>query len=255
MPKFSANLGFLWNDLSLPDAIQAAARNGFDAVECHWPYEYDVAEVASALNKSGLTMLGVNTLRGFMGPTEFGVSAIAGREPEAQHYIDRAVGYCAAIQAKYIHVMAGITDHSAEAENAFLSNLNYACDRAEAFGLKILIEPINQTDVPDYHLHSLDHALKIQTDLDRDNLKIMFDCYHTQITHGHVLDLLKGNLPSIGHIQIASVPDRTEPDRGALDYLPIMAWLDDAGYTGYIGAEYKPHGTVEAGLSWMQAYS
>ncbi|MFK7861197.1 MAG: hydroxypyruvate isomerase family protein [Granulosicoccus sp.] len=254
MTLFSANLGFLWKELSLPDAIQAAAHAGFDAVECHWPYDVAASKVKDALSSAGLPMLGLNTRRGNVDAGDNGVAAIPGRVTEARNYIDESIAYAAAIDCANVHVMAGFTDKSPASEAVFQDNLRYACQNAQAHGITILIEPLNHFDAPGYHLSTLDKALETQSAVSQTNLKIMFDCYHLQIMQGDLTRRLKTHLHCIGHIQIAAVPDRSEPDNGELHYPTIYKALDDMGWTGYIGAEYKPQADTESGLGWLRAY-
>lgn len=232
MPRFSANLGFLWNDLPLPDAIRAAAAAGFDAVECHWPYDHDPGAVKAALDETGLPMLGLNTLRG----------------DHRRDAIDRALDYAAAIDCGAVHVMAGTAQ---DAVATFRDNLAYACDRAP--DRMILIEPLNGRDAPGYFLHRADQAADIIAAVARPNLRLMFDCYHMQIIHGDVAARLQALAPIIGHIQFAGVPDRGPPDRGDLDYRQIFALIDQMGWSRPLGAEYRPGGPVEPTLGWMKS--
>lgn len=244
--KFSANLGFLWPELDLPEAIRRAAQAGFDAVECHWPYGSDPAEVRAALSETGLAMLGLNTLRGAAG--ENGLSAIPGREAEARAEIDRAIAYARAIGCGAVHVMAGRAE-GAGAEAAFLANLAHAC--AAAPDLTILIEPLNRYDAPGYFLTTSDQAQALIDKAGQPNLKLMFDCYHLQIMEGDLTRRLQRFLPIIGHVQIASVPDRGTPDHGELDYRHICAVLRGLGWDQPIGAEYKPVGPTDDSLGWL----
>lgn len=250
--KFSANLGLLWTELSLPDAIRAAKNAGFDAVECHWPYSVDASVTQAALTETGLQMLGLNTRRGNLAEGDFGVAAIPGREAEARRYIDEACVYAAAINCRNIHVMAGFTDQDELAESTFRDNLTYACDTAAKNDQTILIEPLNSRDTPGYHLTDVESAISSIESVKRDNIKLMFDCYHTQIMQGDIIGRLRHCLPYIAHVQIAAVPDRGEPDAGELDYKCVLKALDDMGYAGYIGAEYKPRVSTKVGLSWMK---
>jgi len=246
--KFSANLGFLWADRPLPDAIRAAKAAGFDAVECHWPYDVPAAEVAAALTETGLEMLGLNTTRG--NPGENGLSALPGREAEARAAVDQALAYAAAINTPNIHVMAGFAT-GPDPEATFIDTLRYACDRAG--DRVILIEPLNPYDAPGYFLCSTGQAADIIAKVDRPNLKLMFDCYHVQLIEGDVTNRLKRHLPIIGHVQVASVPDRGAPDHGELNYPHIWQELQRLGWDHPIGAEYKPGGNTDATLGWMSA--
>ncbi len=248
MPRFSANLGFLWAELSLPDAIRAAARAGFDAVECHWPYDSEPAQVRQALNETGLTMLGLNTRRGH--PGENGLSALPGREAEARAEIDRALDYAAGIGCPAVHVMAGFAE-GPDADAAFRANLDYAAAQARSTGATILIEPLNRYDAPGYFLGHARQAAGIIEALGHDNLRLMFDCYHLQIMDGDLTRLLQAMLPITGHIQFASVPDRGPPDHGEVDYRHVFAAIDDLGWSRPLGAEYRPVGRTEDSLAWM----
>lgn len=251
MVTFSANLGFLWQELSLPDAIRAAKKAGFAAVECHWPYQYNTDEIAAALQETGLPMLGLNTARGNVEAGDNGLAAIPGREAEARKAIDQAIKYAAALGVPNVHVMAGKTSGE-EAHRTFLSNLEYACRQAAKSNITILIEPLNHHDAAGYFLKTSAQAIAIIKELQVENLKLMFDCYHLQIMEGDISRRLEAALPYIGHVQIAAVPDRAEPDHGELDYRYILSLLDSLGYQLPIGAEYRPLKTTEAGLSWMR---
>ncbi|MEP2707274.1 MAG: TIM barrel protein [Roseibium sp.] len=251
MTKFSANLGFLWTDLPLPEAIHAADKAGFAAVECHFPYDVNPAEVKTALDETGLPMLGLNTRRGDVAAGDFGLAALPDRIPEARAAIDEAIAYSEAIECAAIHVMAGFAE-GAEAEACFVENIRYACEKAGALGRIILIEPINHYDAPGYFLNKTDQAIAIMNQVASPHLKLMFDCYHVQLMEGDLGNRLKKLLPRIGHIQFASVPDRGAPDHGEVDYQHIFTLIDDLGYTGPLGAEYKPDGPTENSLLWLQ---
>ncbi len=252
---FSANLGFLFTDRPLPDAVRAAARAGFAAVECHFPYDFAAAEVRAALEETGLPMLGLNTWPGDRVAGDFGLAALTGREEEARAAIRQAVDYAQAIGAGAVHVMAGCTDGGPEAEAAFRANLLYACDLAAPLGLTILIEPINTRDVPGYHLSSTAHAASVIAALRRGNLRMMFDCYHLQIMEGDLLRRFARYQPIIGHVQFAGVPDRGAPDQGEVDYRWLLPQFAALGWRGPFGAEYRPgEAGTEASLAWMTRF-
>lgn len=253
MARFSANLGFLWTELALPDAIRAAARAGFDAVECHFPYSVAQDDVNAALADSDLAMLGLNTVRGDVQAGDFGLSAIPGREVEARAAIDEAIDYAARIRCRNVHVMAGRSARLAGARETYVENLAYAAGRAARHGVGVLIEPINHRDVSDYFLFEVEQAAAIVTELGESNVKVMFDCYHTQIMQGDLLRRLEAHLNLIGHIQIAAVPSRAEPDEGEVAFDRLIVEVDRLGYDGFIGAEYKPRGSTEEGLNWLRA--
>lgn len=252
-PKFSANLGFLWRDLPLDQAIRRAQAAGFAAVECHWPYAHDPAVVRTALRESGLPMLALNTPVGDAAAGDFGLAALPGREADARAAIDLALDYTFAIDCRAVHVMAGKTDLP-EAGPVFLRNLAYAATRAAPRGVSILVEPLNPRDVPGYFLRGIDHAATLIDQLSLPNIRLMFDCYHQQIARGDLSATFARHMRRIGHVQIAAVPDRGEPDRGEVDYRWLIPDLYRMGYKGMIGAEYRPRGTIEAGLGWLKYF-
>lgn len=249
--NFSANLGFLFTELSLTDAVAKAASCGFTAIECHWPFDTPALDLRQACAASGLPLLGLNTWCGDVKNGEFGLSALPESIDTARAEIDRALGYARASGARAVHVMAGRFGDI----DTFVSNLTYATQQAAPDNINILIEPLNNRDVPDYLLTNLSVAMDLQDRVGADNLKIMFDCYHMQIMGGDLLKRATGALDRIGHIQIAAVPDRGEPDGGEIDYRWLIPALLDAGYQGHIGAEYKPRtGDTASGLGWMDSY-
>lgn len=250
MTKFSANLGFLWADLALPEAIRAAKVAGFDAVECHWPYDVSCADVKAALTETGLVMLGLNTNRGNVQGGDNGLSALPGRIGEARAAIDEALAYAAEIGAEKVHVMAGFSSGST-AHETFVSNLRYACSIAAPLGITILIEPLNHYDAPGYFLTTTDQARRIIAQVGTSNIALMFDCYHVQLMEGDLSHRLADLLPVIGHIQFASVPDRGAPDHGEVNYAHIFQVIADLEYTAPLGAEYKPNGPTDDTLSWL----
>lgn len=249
--KFSANLGFLWNDRALPDAIHAAKAAGFNAVECHWPYDVPTEAVQAALQETGLRMLGLNTRRGNVAAGENGLSALPGRDSEARAAIDEAIAYAVAIGTSNIHVMAGFSC-GPDAHETFVKNLRYACEQAVGYDITILIEPLNKYDAPGYFLTTTDQALGVIADVGAANLKVMFDCYHVQLMEGDLTHRLETLLPLIGHIQFASVPDRGAPDHGEVNYDHIFSVIEKLGYATPIGAEYKPSGDTDASLGWLK---
>ena len=251
---FSANLGFLWTEHALPDAIRAAAAAGFGAVECHWPYDVDAAEIKQVLAETGLPMLGLNTRRGDVAAGDNGVCAIPGREAEARAVIDEAIGYAGAIGCRNVHVMAGKTAVDSASTACFVENLKYAADKADAAGCGLLIEPLNTRDAAGYFLTSLEQAADILDKVGRPSVKIMFDCYHIQIMQGDLVMRARAFADMIGHIQFAGVPDRGEPDKSEIDYSFVLPQLCEDGYDSFLGAEYRPRTTTDAGLGWMERF-
>ncbi|OSQ47560.1 hydroxypyruvate isomerase family protein [Marivita geojedonensis] len=249
--KFSANLGFLWNDRPLPAAIRAAKAAGFDAVECHWPYDVPPSETRAALEETGLPMLGLNTITG--GPGAFGLSALPDRVTDARDAIRQAVDYAVDIGAQSVHVMAG-TAEGASARQTFLDNLRFArsiCPET----ITLLIEPLNPHDAPGYFLRTTDQAAGVIAELGLPGIKLMFDCYHVGRTEGDLVTRLRNLMPILGHIQFASVPDRGTPDHGEIDYRCVFSEIASLGWSRPLGAEYRPAGDTDASLDWMKTLS
>jgi 2-dehydrotetronate isomerase len=249
--KFSANLGFLWTDRPLPDAIRAAAGADFDAVECHWPFDVPAADINEALAQTGLSMLGLNTRRGNTSIGEMGLSALPGREADARAAIDEALAYAASTGTSAVHVMAG-NSGGPRAHQAFCANLAYACDAARE-GITILIEPLNPYNAPGYFLNGTVQAANIIREVGKPNLRLMFDCYHVQIMEGDVTRRFETLLPLIGHVQIAAVPDRGKPDHGELDYGYVLQRISELGWDRPVGAEYLPESN-SPDMSWLARY-
>lgn len=253
MTKFSANLGFLWSELRLPDAIHTAKAAGFDAVECHWPYDVPAGDVRDALDATELVMLGLNTRRGDVEGGENGLSALPDRCTEARAAIDEALHYATEIKALKIHVMAGFASGQA-AHDVFIANLRYACDAAASRGITILIEPLNHYDAPGYFLTTTDQARDIITEVGKPNIALMFDCYHVQLMEGDLSHRIADLLPIIGHIQFASIPERGAPLAGEINYAHVFDVISSLGYGAPLGAEYKPNGPTEETLEWLSKF-
>ncbi len=256
MLRFSANLGFLWHELPLLERVRRAKASGFDAVELHFPYDVPAESLQAELEAAGLPVVGINGPPGDVAAGDFGLAAVPGREADARDSIDKALAYAKAIGAGSVHVLAGKPAESifAEARRSYLAALDYAADRAAGMGMTILMEPLNARDVPGYFLSTSAEAAEIIGELGRDNLKIMFDCYHVQIGEGDLTRRLDKLLPIVGHVQIAAVPSRAEPDEGEIAYERLLPAFQALGYTGYIGAEYRPRTSVEEGLAWMRPF-
>jgi hydroxypyruvate isomerase len=253
MPRFSANLGFLFSDRSEIERVATAASCGFKAVEMHWPYHVHAHGMREALASHDLTMLGLNMPVGNTAAGDFGLAALTGRESEFQHALDQALSYGSTIRATAIHCLAGIVspDDRTAAERTFITNLRMAADRAGQAGMTVLIEPMNHRDRPGYFLHHVEQAAAIIEQAGRRNIRLMFDCYHVQITQGDLITRLRTYVDIIGHIQIAAVPSRAEPDEGEVNYREIFRTLDSLDYQGWVGAEYRPRGRTEDGLDWL----
>jgi len=253
MPRFSANLGFLWADRPLPARIEAAARAGFRAVEMHWPYDVPASKVAATARQNDIVLLGINTAPGHFEAGERGLGAVAGRERDFQATLDQALDYCRDSGATAIHVMAGNVaplDYL-EARKVFAGNLRVAARKAAQRQVTLLLEPLNPVDNPGYFYSTLEQAVGLIEELALPNIKLQFDVYHVARTEGDVLVKLERYRRHIGNVQIAGVPARAEPDEGEIAYPVIFAALDGQRYEGWVGCEYRPRHDTDRGLSWM----
>jgi 2-dehydrotetronate isomerase len=252
MPRFAANLGHLFTERPLIERLGAAANAGFTAVELQFPYEIAPSAVKAELARHGLTQLGINTPPG----PESGLAALPGRERDFEAAFRRALDYVVAIGGTAIHCMSGCVppEQRPAAEMVFIKNLSRAAADAAKAGITLLIEPINPRDRPDYFLHRVEHAADVIAKIGAPNLRMQFDFYHVQIISGDLIKRFEKHLPSIGHLQIAAVPTRGEPDEGEINYPRIFDAIDRSGYTGWIGCEYRPRGRTEDGLGWARPY-
>jgi hydroxypyruvate isomerase len=255
MPRFAANLGYLFTDRALVGRIDAAAAAGFRAVELQFPYDVPAADVKAAIARHKLTILGVNTPPGERAG-EFGLAAVPGREKDWRVLFTRALDYVTAIGGSAVHCLAGKVgvEQRPAADRVFAENLMRAADLAAEKNVTLLIEPINDRDRPNYFLNRVEHAADIIARLARPNLRMQFDFYHVQIMGGDLIRRLEANLPLIGHLQCSAVPSRHEPDEGEVNYPAVFAAVDRLGFSGWIGAEYRPRGRTEDGLAWAAPY-
>jgi 2-dehydrotetronate isomerase len=254
MPRFAANLAYLFTERPVLERFAAAAAVGFKAVELQVPYDQPAAEVRREIERHGLTMLGINTPPGAGG--EPGVAGMPGREQEFAALFRRALDYAVAIGGRTIHCLSGKVppEQKSAAERVFVANLMRAADLAAEEGIGLLIEPLNHRDRPDYLLHRPEQAAAIIEQAGRANLRMQFDFYHVQIEGGDLITRFTRHLAAIGHVQVAAVPSRAEPDEGEVNYPALFEVIDRAGYAGWIGCEYKPRGRTEDGLGWGRAY-
>jgi 2-dehydrotetronate isomerase len=255
MPRFAANLGYLFTERPLIERIDAAVASGFKAIELQFPYDVPAAQVKAAIARNGLTMLGVNTPPGER-EGEFGLAAVLGREKDFQVLFARALDYAATIGGSAIHCLAGkvAPEQRPAAERVFIDNLKRAADLAQPKNITLLIEPINARDRPHYFLNHVEHAADVIAKAGVQNLRMQFDFYHVQIVGGDLTHRLQQYLPVIGHLQCAAVPTRHEPDEGEVNFPAVFEAVDRLGYRGWIGAEYRPRGRTEDGLGWARAY-
>jgi len=273
MPYFAANLSLLYTEHAFLDRFEAAARDGFKAVEYLFPFAFEPREIAAHLQANGLHQVLFNAPPGGTDADSIqqawdagsrGLACIAGREAEFRAGVALALEYAGALSCPRIHVMAGLIPPGLDREAvqpAYLANLRWASQEAAKQGVEVLIEPINTRDMPGFFLNRQDHAHEIVATVGALNLKVQMDLYHCQIVEGDVAMKLRTYLPTgnVGHIQIAGVPDRHEPDGGELNYPYLFSLLDELGYTGWVGCEYRPQrgaqaGGTSAGLGWLKPY-
>lgn len=272
MPRFAANLSMLYTELAFLDRFAAAAADGFTAVEFLFPYEWPAEQLAALLHRHGLQQVLFNAPPGGCDPASMaaawgqglrGTACLVGQEEAFRAGIARALAYARVLQCPRIHCMAGVlapTADAAQAQRCYVENLRWAAEQAAAAHVGLLIEPINTRDMPGYFLHHQAHAHRTLAEVGGTQLQVQMDLYHCQIMEGDLAHKLRHYLPTgrVGHIQIAGVPERHEPDRGELHYPYLFALLDELGYTGWVGCEYRPRlgarpGATQAGLGWLRA--
>lgn len=254
MPKFSAHLTQLFTDVPFRERFARAARAGFAACEFRSPFEYAARDVAGWLAASGLVNVLFNMPAGNWTTGERGIAALPGREAEFRDGVALALDYARALGTPMLHAMAGKEQPGVPREvqhEVLVANLRHAARALAAEGRTLLIEPINTRDVPGYFLTRQADAHAIRCEVGEPNLRVQMDFYHAQMQEGDVERALRAHLAAIGHIQVAGVPGRHEPDGGDIDYPRLFELLDDLGYDGWIGCEYVPRGHTEDGLPWL----
>ena len=258
MPKLSANLSFLFNEVPFLERFGEAARAGFDAVEFGFAYEVPVAEIATRLAQHRLACVLINAPPGDLAAGERGLASLPGRERDFIGSMEMALRYASALGCPRIHVMSGVVPAAADRErrasqrSTLARNLRSACARARERDITLLIEALNPLDVPHYLFSTQAEAHAIRSEVAAPNLKVQMDCYHTQMVEGDIASKLERWLPEIGHIQIAGVPGRHEPDVGEINYGWLLRRIDELGYEGWVGCEYRPLRDTHSGLRWRQ---
>ncbi len=263
MPQFAANLSMLYQEHAFLDRFEAAARDGFKAVEFLFPYAFAKQDIAARLQAHGLQQVLFNAPPGDWDAGERGLACLPGREDEFHAGIAKALDYAEALDCPRIHVMAGLLPQGATPEAlypTYIRNLRRAAEQAAKAGRTLLIEPINTRDMPGFYLNRQDVAHQVLADVGLPNLKVQMDLYHCQVMEGDLAMKLRHYLPTgnVGHLQIAGVPQRHEPDLGEVNHPYLFALLDALGYTGWVGCEYRPAdkqaGGTSAGLGWFRPY-
>jgi hydroxypyruvate isomerase len=250
----SANISFMFLERPFLERIAAAARAGFPAVECHFPYEFAISELKQRLAGAGVRLTGINTAPGNLAAGDWGLACDPAKRDAFRAGVMQALDYAVALDTPNVHVMAGMTGtlgHAAATES-YMEAMAFAAEEGRKAGRTILTEPLNTRDKPGYFISRSDEAAWLIGEIGHPSLKLMFDCYHVQIMEGDVTKRLEKHWPIIGHIQIAAVPSRHEPDEGELDHRHLFRTLEAMGYAGFVGCEYKPRGKTEDGLGWMR---
>jgi 2-dehydrotetronate isomerase len=257
MPAFAANLSFLFNELPFLDRFGAAAEAGFKAVEFLFPYEYAAEEIALRLRQHQLQNVLFNLPPGDWVAGERGIAVLAGREHEFADGVAKAIAYAQALGCPRVHALAGIAPAGSDAlalRKIYISNLQYAANEFAKHHLTLMIEPINNRDMPGYFLSTQADAFAICQEVGAPNINMQMDIYHMQMMGENSEENIRRHLPHVGHIQVANVPGRHEPDQGEINYSQLFELLDELKYQGWIGCEYKPKTTTLEGLGWFEKY-
>ncbi|GEK71902.1 MULTISPECIES: hydroxypyruvate isomerase [Halomonas] len=256
MAKFAANLSMLFTEVDFLDRFKAAADAGFKGVEYLFPYDFEAAEIKKRLDDNGLTQVLFNLPAGDWGAGERGIACHPDRVEEFREGVDRAIEYAKVLGNTQVNCLAGIQPQGVSLEQArrtLVDNLRFAAGKLEAAGILLVAEPINTRDIPGFFLNRTEQALAIFDEVGSDNLKLQYDIYHMQIMEGDLAPTIEANIDRIAHVQLADNPGRHEPGTGEIHYPFLFAHLDRLGYQGWIGAEYKPAGSTQEGLGWLDA--
>ena len=257
MPRLAANLSMMFNEVPFLDRFDAAARAGFTAVEFLFPYDHTAAELKRRLGDAGLQQVLFNMPPGDWAAGERGMASLPGRQAEFRDGVAKALDYAATLGCPLVHCMAGIPDASvpfATAAATYAANLAWAGEQALAAGIKLALEPINHRDMPGYHLNTMAQGAAVATAIGLDRCGLQFDIYHCQTTEGDITKRMEALLPVIVHMQLADVPLRNEPGTGEIGWAYVLRRIDELGYQGWVGCEYRPAGDTVAGLGWRAQY-
>ncbi|EHU4846291.1 Hydroxypyruvate isomerase [Vibrio vulnificus] len=257
MAKFAANLTMLFNEVDFLERFEQAHQCGFKAVEYLFPYAYEPKVLADKLTQYGFEQALFNMPPGDWDAGERGFAAIPGREEEFKQSVETSLLYAQALNCKKVHAMSGIVDAKFTRQQhieTFINNIRYAADKFAKYDIELLIEPLNNRDVPDYFIAHQREAVELIKQVKRSNVRLQFDLYHAQIMDGDLTVMIRDLADYIGHVQIASVPLRHEPSEGEINYPYIFEQLDLAGYQGWMGCEYKPKQSTKEGLVWAKNY-
>ena len=257
MPKFSANLTMMFNEVEFLDRFERASKAGFKAVEYMFPYEWSKGQLASQLESHSLEQVLFNLPAGDWAGGERGIACLPGREGEFRDGVESALDYAGALNCPTLNCLAGLMPKNVDADKVrqtLVDNLRFAADALEKRGVGFVIEMLNHNAIPGFYLVRTREALQLLEDVNHPNLRLQYDIYHMQIMEGNLIDTMSANIARIGHIQIADNPGRHEPGTGEINFPNVFGAIDEAGYKGWIGCEYLPAGTTEEGLGWFEPY-
>jgi hydroxypyruvate isomerase len=257
VPKFAANLSFLYADKPFLDRFAAAALDGFPAVEYVGPYAFPADDIRALLDRHGLKQALFNLPAGNWDAGERGIGCLPDRVEEFREGVDKALAYAQALDCPKLNCLAGIAPADADPElleRTLVENLVYAARLCAEAGVRLLLEPINLRDIPGFFVSTTDHAERILDDVGSGNLFLQFDVYHTQVMQGDLIATFERLANRIAHVQVADNPGRHEPGTGEINYANVFKILD-AGYDGFVGCEYKPLAGTSEGLGWMRPYT
>ena len=257
MPKFAANVSFLFTEVDFLKRFEAARKAGFRAVEFHFPYPYEHAALEAAVKQAGVEIVLFNLPPGNWEKGERGIACHPDRAAEFREGVAKAIDWARTLKCPRVNCLAGIAPRDAEPSEVhatFVANLRFAAKALGDAGVTLVMEPVNPRTVPGFYLNTTKQALDIIREVGSDNLKIQYDIFHMQIVEGDLTKTIESNLAQIGHIQFADVPDRHEPGTGEVNFDFLFGWIDRVGYQGWVSAEYVPaKGTLE-GLGWLKKY-
>jgi hydroxypyruvate isomerase len=257
MPKFSVNLTMLFTDVDFMDRFEKASQFGFKGVEYLFPYGWKKEHLSKKLEKYGLQQVLHNLPAGNWGAGERGIACLPGREGEFQEGVGKAIEYAKALNCKRLNCLVGKTPQGVPPEKVrqtLVSNLQFAAAALEKEGIRLLIEPLNDRDIPGFYLIHTQDALRLMEEVSHSNLWLQYDIYHMQIMEGNLTKTILNNLNRIAHIQLADNPGRHEPGTGEINFTNLFRSIDEARYEGWIGCEYAPVGKTEDGLQWIKPY-
>jgi 2-dehydrotetronate isomerase len=256
MPKFAANLSMMFNEVPFLERFAAAAECGFTGVEYLFPYDFPAEVVAEQIGKHHLENVLFNMPPGNWAAGERGVTCLPGREEEFRQGVAKALDYAVRLGTRRVHAMAGIVPAGADSRAVhatYIANLKYAAGEFAPHGITLLIEAINTRDMPGFYLNTQAEAHSVLQEVGAPNLKMQMDCYHMQIMEGDLAVKLRKYAAECGHVQVAGVPKRNEPDTGEVRYSYVFNVLDEIDYSGWVGCEYRPAGNTRDGLNWFRS--